>query len=348
MWVLVGCGQTEYVGTKPRINHFQKTSDGQSMGEGIDNNQALQILQSIFKLQKPVVGLAQVKSYEVPAILPKSVQNPDIVFQFYRCESQSTIYGTYDEFDSENPQLDKEESAREYFARNDFWLSLSKQCTKVSDAQPQKEFLDLTTPSGSWRWYTRACIAGPSNQKFTCSPVISASEPLLGFKNKFDSLQQQLLAKIHDKMNSIKSLSISLPERGRELLSALKQCGEDDANNAERRLLRNNLLRLIGLGGSIALDIFGPTETASKSWKEKIQLIWQPTPDIQKNGQLTSQVLQWLFTQQHDFKSTCDAAEQIRIISSSDVLRLKALQIELASDLDDAERLGLPLPSEVK
>ncbi|NBW81361.1 hypothetical protein EBR21_06370 [bacterium] len=346
-FILSACGPTEF---KSAVSPAEKIS-GNSDAEatlGRKRKSAKEYLDNFYSQQKPTIGIAHIRNNEVPVVSPIAVMNPDIVFQIYRCDSRQTIEGVVDAYDDKQPELSSKDFAKAYFSKNRFWNDVVRKCARTADSHAQSEFLDSSAPSGSFRWLTRACLISDRPDQPVCSDVVFASDVLPGYRNNFSDQQQQLLERINNKMQLISGISSSFPERARQLAIALDSCGQAEWNKAARQLIRSLLLDIIGMGSAIVFEIFGPTETVTKTWSEKAQMIWQPTADVQKSGQAVTRILSWLFTNQHDFKEACSAAEEIRTAAASEVLRLQSLQVALASDLDDADRLELPLPREVQ
>jgi len=345
--LLSACGSTEFKAGAPnseRVADHSESSD--DLGRRRISSQ--EYLEKFYSQQKPVVGIANLKNNEVPVVSPISVANSDIVFQIFRCDSAQTIEGRVEVFDDDHPSLSSPDLAKAYFSRNQFWQDVQIKCVKTANSQAQLEFIDSSAPSGNLRWLMRACLMGDHADQPVCSDVIFASDVLTGYRNRFSERQKLLLERVNKKMLSISGISSSFPERARRLALALENCGQTEWNKASRQIIRSLLLNLVGMGSSIVFEVFGPTETSKKSWAEKIQTIWQPTTDVQKNGQAVTRILSWLFTNRHDFKETCTEAEEIRVTAESEILRLQSLQVSLASDLDDAARLDLPLPKEVQ
>ncbi|MFZ9521062.1 MAG: hypothetical protein ACO3A4_11360 [Silvanigrellaceae bacterium] len=344
---LSACAANELTSTESRTIRSGESAD--ASGE-INKNRivAKNYLDNLFSLQRPTVGIAQIKNNEVPVVVPIKISNRNIAFQIFRCEAENEIEGLLETFDNESQELAKRESAKSYFAKNKFWIDIRKKCTKTAESWSGSEFLDSSAPSGNFRWLMRACLIGSQSEDQHCSDSVFASDPLKGYQNRFSEIQQTTLERINRQMLLIGGISSSFPERASQLALALESCGEQEWNKASRQLMRSLLLNIIGMGSAIIFEIFGPTETAAKSWVEKTKAIWQPTNDMQNNGKAVTRILSWLFTNQHDFKETCAIAEEIRIAAASEVLRLQALQIQLASDLDEAVRLELPLPREVQ
>lgn len=345
--LLNSCGETAFVGVgDPNRGNSNSTDADQDF-----NNRrkfATEVLKNLFRLQKPTVGLAQIRNNEVPVISPIRVNNDDIFFQIYRCENNLTIDGVFESYDPENQSLAQPESARSYFERNQFWRDIEKRCKLVSIAQPQGEILDSIAPSGDWVWYLRACLAENSDKKFLCSNVITASHPLLGYRNQFSEYQQSLLTRIQSKLQNIRTISASFPERTRNLMNEIERCDQITWDKAKRSFFKSIALNIIGLGSSIIFEIFGPTDTQSKSWSEKIKVLWQPTDNVMGNGQAVTRILIWLFTNKHEFSETCATAEETRIATLTDLLQLKSMQVELSQDLDEAQKLDIPLPKEMR
>jgi hypothetical protein len=346
-FILSSCGETKFTAVETPPHKAEGSSDANAE-LGRNRSSAKEYLNQFYSQQKPTVGIAHIKNNEVPVISPISVTNRDIFFQIFRCESTQTIEGLVEFFDESQSALSSKDSAKAYFSRNKFWDDIEKKCVKTAASQAQFEFLDSSAPSGSFRWLMRACLAADQHDQQVCSDAVVASDILQGYRNKFSENQQQMLERINKKMLMISGISSSFPERARQLALALDTCGQSEWNKATRQIIRSLLLNLVGMGSAILFEVFGPTETSAKSWSEKIRMIWQPTTEVQKSGQAVTRILSWLFTNQHDFKETCSTAEEIRIAASSELLKLQSLQISLASDLDDAVRLELPLPREVQ
>lgn len=305
-------------------------------------------LESIATLRRPTAGLAEVNGFDVPVVAAINLEHRDISFDVFRCSSLQSIQGKLEEYDPDHPALSQPNRALEYLTSNDFWNEISSQCVSVKSFHPQRELTDLTAPSGDWIWFLRPCIATGKESEKICSQIFTASTALSGFTNQYSLIQQELLVDIDRKLKLVSEVTAGIPSQSESYVAALEKCGNDNWDKATRALMKSLVLNIIGLGSAIILEIFAPSVDVGDSWKEKIALIWQPSDDVQKTGQALTRVLLWLFSNQNEYKKTCSAAEEIRISANAVLLRLKSLQYELAADLDQAERMGIPLPAEVR
>jgi hypothetical protein len=342
-----GCGK--YYTTHEQLNIVpRKSSEDSFSNYDRQRETSHKELNLLYRLHRPTVGLAQFNGYEAPVLLPLAVHNANIIFQIYRCPAFATIQGAVSTYDDDANELNNENSARDYFKTNQFWNDIRVQCSEVSKAHPQIELIDLSAPSGDWRWYARACLPELESGNFTCSDVVTTSMPLLGFQNKLSASRAELLSRINQRITVIRQLSASFPNKAAALSEAYAQCNISDWDKTKRLLKRSVIANVIGYGSSILIGIFTPDSaqpsTPGRLWKDKIDLLWQPTVDVQKTGQAITRVLLWLFTTKDDFKETCSAAETIKITAAADLFKVKELQLMLATDLDEAQRIGLSLP----
>jgi hypothetical protein len=341
----VSCAQTSFVSANnPSVQSGTSDAAGDPLKASASN--AIEKIESLYRRQKPVAGLAQIKNNFVPAVTVPDIRIPNLLFHIARCDSNVVVSGDFEDFDPNDVSLNSPQSALTYFNRNRFWDDIASKCKEVALVEPQIDFLDISAPSGNWKWYLRACFPSDTHQT-VCSQFIYESFALTDYHNNLSERQSVLLNEINQKTLKIRKLSASFPEKARILLTALDECQSSDINNAGKQIMRSILFNLVGIGTSVIFKIFGPAMPQEHSWSKKIALLWQPEDDVQKNGQYVTRILLWLFTQQHDFKQTCTPAEEIRISGIEDVLKLKQLQTELAVRLDEALNLGLPLPPEV-
>jgi len=344
--ILNSCGPSQFV-SSPSPNRLSKNNDAFARDISARHQSALEVIQNLYHMQKPVIGLGQFGQNTIPVISPVSVDNPDIVFQIYRCESATLIQGLFETYDPASSSLDSPDSAKIYFNKNQFWSDIQKRCSPLGVSHPQNEILDISAPSGHWKWVLRACMPRQETNDFLCSNVFTESFPLHDYKNSLSEQHQRLLKNISQKIHLSNIISSGFPGRARELYATLDECSANAWKSAERQIMRSILINLVGLGTSIIFKIFGPEASNFPTWTDKMRIIWQPDEDVQKNGQYITRVLLWLFTQEHDFKFTCSRAEEIRIDAAANVLKLQQLQFELANLLDEAARSGLTVPSEV-
>ena len=343
------CGsKSEYVGSGDP-SKIGRSFQGAS-GDAFARRQlAIDAVNKIYQLQRPIVGIAQVKQNEVPFVQPMTVHHEDVIFQIARCPAHYSVQGIFARYDSSDDQLKSHEDAIKYFIRNKFWNDISGHCNIVSLAQPQATFIDSTSPTGDWRLYLRACLSDTSAQSLTCSEAISSSEAIFGYRNQFSFQQQEILERISNKMQIISQLASSFPQRSLALAQAMDNCDLASWNQAKRMLARSLIANVIGYGSSIIFAIFEPSNKLGadlpRTWSEKIKQIWEPSVDQKNISRAVTRSLLWLFTSEHDFKETCFNAEEIRINASADLLKLKSLQTSLSLDLDEANRLGIPLPA---
>ena len=342
-----GCGKYYYIHNQ-ESNAPRKLSEDSFSNYDRQRETSHKELNLLYRLQRPTVGLAQFNGYETPVLLPLAVHNSNILFQIYRCPAFATIQGAVSTYDDEASELNSELSARNYFKANQFWNDIKVQCSEVSKAHPHAELIDLTAPSGDWRWYARACLPELESNNFTCSDVVTTSMPLLGYQNKQSSSRNELLIRINQRITMIRQLLASFPNKAAALSDAYAQCNISDWDKTKRLLKRSIIANVIGYGSSILIGILTPDSplpsTPGMHWKDKIDSIWQPDVDVQKTGQAITRILLWLFTTKEDFKETCSAAESIKITASADLFKVKDLQLMLATDLDEAQRIGLSLP----
>jgi hypothetical protein len=337
------CGQTTFVSSNGPFKGPAADDAEQSNNRAKTANEAFE---KLYRRQRPVTGIAQVKNNYVPVVNVPDFKLPDLFLQISRCDANTVIKGIYDEFDSEHESLNSLNTAKIYFNRNNFWDVVESRCAAVNLAQPQQEFLDIAAPSGSWKWYMRACFPIDAG-KLMCSRIIFETAPLENYINKLSAEQSELSNEISRKIFAIRLLTSAFPEKASRLLTALEECQSSDIDNAGRQLVRSILINFIGMGSAIIFRIFGPSMPQMNNWTDKIGELWRPDPNVQNSGQYVTRILLWLFTQQHDFKQTCTRAEEIRIESLQDVMILQKLQLELATRLDKASTLGLPTPPEV-
>lgn len=305
-------------------------------------------LDSLPLIRRPTAGLAEIRGYDVPVVPAITLENRDISFEIFRCSSTWLIRGRLEEFDPDHPALSHRESAFEFFSANDFWSEISNQCESVKSHHPQRVLTDFTAPSGDWIWYFRPCIATGAESERICSEIFTASTSLNGYQNQYSEQQQEMISGIQRKLQLIAEITAGIPSQSETYLSALEKCVNDDWDKATRALMKSLVLNIIGLGSAIVFEIFAPAGNVKGTWKDRIALIWQPSDDVQQTGRALTRVLLWLFSNQHEFKKTCSQAEEIRLSANANLLRMKSLQYELAVDLDQAERAGIPLPAEVR
>lgn len=342
-----GCGKYYYIHEQESVER-QKLSEDSFSHYGSQRETSHNELNLLHRLQRPTIGLAQFNGYEAPVLLPLAVHNTNIVFQIYRCPAFTTIQGAVSTYDDEANELNSESSARDYFKTNQFWNDIKVQCSEISKAHPQVELIDLSAPSGDWRWYARACLPDLESGDFTCSDVVTTSAPLFGFQNKLSASRAEVFMRINQRIAMIRQLSASFPNKAAALSEAYAQCNISDWDKTKRLIKRSIITNVIGYGSSILIRIFSPDfaqpSTPGVLWKDKIQFLWQPTVDVQKTGQAITRVLLWLFTTKDDFKETCTAAETIKLAASADLFKVKDQQLMLGADLDEAQRIGLSLP----
>lgn len=342
-----GCGKHDTIHEQESIER-RKLSEDSFSHYGSQRETSLNELNLLHRLQRPTIGLAQFNGYEAPVLLPPAVHNKNIVFQIYRCPAFATIQGAVLTYDNQARELTNESAARDYFKTNQFWNDIKVQCSEISKAHPQVELIDLSAPSGDWRWYARACLPNLEAGHFTCSDVVTTSAPLLGFLNKLSASRAEVFMRINQRMTMIRKLSASFPNKAAALSEAYAQCNISDWDKIKRLIKRSIITNVIGYGSTILIRIFSPDfeqpSTPGLLWKDKIEFLWQPTVDVQKTGQAITRVLLWLFTTQDDFKETCIAAETLKLAASADLFKVKELQLMLGADLDEAQRIGLSLP----
>lgn len=342
---LVSCG--EHI--SKNANEPKKIPNSNAGLSGQDQLETIKAeLDAITYLARPTSGLAHINGFVFPVVSAVKLQSNHISFEVFRCAASDAIQGQFEVFDPHHPDLSEPEKAARYFSINNFWNEISQRCLLVKDFHPQHPLIDFTVPTGDWNWFLRPCIASGDKSEKVCSHVFTSSTPLYGFQNTYSSLQQDIFASIQKKIQSISTITASLPLRAKAYVAALDKCGSDDWEKATRSIMKSLVLNIVGLGSAIIFEIFAPKAEISGSWKERLSVIWQPSNDVQKSGQALTRVLLWLFSNQREFKKTCSTAEEIRISSDADLLRLKALQTELAIELDEAEREGIPLPTEVQ
>ena len=192
--ILNSCGQAQFVSsTTP--DRLAQNNDAMAKDISARHQSALEVIQNLYYMHRPVVGLGQFGQNTIPVISPVSINNPDVVFQVYRCESATLIQGLFETYNPASSLLNSPDSARIYFNRNQFWSDIQKRCSPVTVSHPQNEILDISAPSGNWKWVLRACLPNEKNN-FMCSNVVSETLPLHDYRNTL-SEQHQLLLKLH-------------------------------------------------------------------------------------------------------------------------------------------------------
>ncbi|MEN9530772.1 MAG: hypothetical protein RI932_2645 [Pseudomonadota bacterium] len=347
MSLLGACGKYITIETNQSNRDYQVNND--SLGElGSKRKSSLKELSLLSRLPNPAIGLVQYKTIDAPVILPATVHDPALLFQIYRCPANTRIQGVVSEFDDLIGQTHTDAKIKEFFAINMFWNDVKLKCESVADAQPQIEFIDLTAPSGDWRWFVRACLPNVESNSFICSDVVTASAPLLGFQNKLDNRKQELLTRITHRISAIRQISASFPAKAATLAEAYERCNTSEWEKTKRLLKRSILANVIGYGSAILIDILAPNTlkhaTPNKSIVDRINAIWDPRVDTVPTGQAITRILLWLFTSKDDFKETCSAAEEIKINATADLNRVKDLQLLLAADTNEAQQIGLEIP----
>jgi hypothetical protein len=319
------------------------------MGElGSKRDSSIKQLSLLTRLPSPTVGIVQYKTIEAPVLLPPGVHDPALLFQIYRCPARIEIQGLVNNFDDLADQPATDSQFKQFYALNQFWNDVKLKCEAVADAQPQIELIDLSAPSGDWRWFVRACLPNLEANSFICSEVVTASAPLLGFQNKLEGRTRELLTRIINRISAIRQLSASLPVKAAALAEAYDRCNTADWEKTKRLLKRSILANIIGYGSALLIDILAPNSvtqvTPNKSIADRINAIWDTKIDNVQTGQAITRVLLWLFTSKEDFKETCAAAEEIKINTTAELFKIKDLQLLLSADTDEALRLGLNIP----
>ncbi|MBM3382637.1 MAG: hypothetical protein FJY29_09385 [Betaproteobacteria bacterium] len=315
---------------------------------GSKRGTSIKQLNLLTRLPSPSVGLVQFKTIEAPVILPAGLPDPALLFQIYRCNAETKIRGAVNEFDELGASSRTEAQLKEFFSKNMFWEDVKLKCEAVSDAQPQIEFVDLTAPSGDWRWFVRACLPNLESKSFLCSEAVAATEPLLGFRNGLESSKRELLTRMTNRISAIRQIAASLPVKAAALAEAYERCNTSDWEKTKRLLKRSILANVISYGSAILIDILAPNSVSQRSpynrIADRIDAIWNTKIDTVQTGQAITRILLWLFTSKDDFRETCSTAEEIKINTAVELYRIKDLQLLLAADTEEAQRIGLDIP----
>ncbi len=296
-----------------------------------------------FKLNGTQVGLQSFIKYDTPFVTWMMPEQADYV-EILRCKGDVQISGLDRALgDVEVGTMSKDSEVQDYKA-NSYWKSAedSGACTLIGkDFNERHEFIDMSAPSGNWRYIVRACVdikrladsklAGSRN----CSRQIGVSGVLSYFENKREKIKLTAMQVVTDQRSKMDGISRQIYSETIDFNNALVEC----ANREHKRLVslkrRAAISQLIGLGVSFGANIFSASTSAISSM-DTFKKIWSTKDSIAGASVPIGGMLMDLTTSEDDFPKTCTAAEAARVRTAVLVTQFKAEHLVYATKLDES------------
>lgn len=283
--------------------------------------QAIKELESLNSIPLPAAGIAQVGASNSPIVYPPEIDNKFVFFQIARC---------FDEL------LEESEIKQ--------WKDVLSNCSVVSETHPQTPFIDLSAPTGKWRWILRACAASGTNQPYICHESISPTRNSIKFENQNTEKVAIVTQSVHHRISVINKLTSEIQSMTLELAAAYQECDLALWKKTENLIRRSIIANVIGYGSTLLLKIYAKEITTSpesgQSWQERFGYLWKNETNDQK---AIVRALLWLFTTKDDFYESCSEAEKIRVSAAYNLIKIREQHILLAGELDELEDSGIHL-----
>lgn len=289
---------------------------------------------------------------EVPVLTFSWPQKADYV-EVLRCTTSTRLSGRFGDsvVDVELGSPSPDEMER--LARaNDFWETLSQQpsCAAVTshyipDQDPALD--DPAAPSGSFRYFVRACIQAERltdaeyGNVHTCSKMVGASNVLSSYQNGIaDAVRtrRELARRLEDNARRI-ATAISTQTIAQN--NAIIACEKAEARRVARVERKRIIGIILGAGTSLGVRLLGPeggiaaVRAGEKTWKELFDDTWNTREEILGDGVAIGTALNWLLSSPEDFPRSCTAAQESESRLQASVKELHAQHELLAQTMDE-------------
>jgi hypothetical protein len=199
-------------------------------------------------------------------VLPKLADYAQII----RCSYDTAIE---DLWDVDLGTADRKRAWGKFFAL-DYWALSEKnfRCAFVTEGfgkQGQASYLDLTAPTGEWRFIARACVnkerfSGSNAAKHICSVWVGvAPRPLAGYTNTFSeskAREANLLRERRDKLDAIVRRLVYITEAA---ALAEEKCVREGKKAVDNKAKREAMAAILATGVEAGVKIAKDLEAAA-------------------------------------------------------------------------------------
>lgn len=286
--------------------------------------------------------------------------------EILRCSASTRLTGTFGEdvvdLELSSPSVERLE---ELSRTNDFWSRLNAQstlCAPVANHHiPNNDdgaFQDTAAPTGSFRYFVRACVFQERlvdteyGEPRSCSRMIGISNLLENFTSSVQESQRTLREQGRRSEDKITQLGQLIANETINLNNGILACEERETGRKIRVERKRLVTILLGAGASLGVRVMHPetgieaVNAGTQTWRGLFDDTWAQRDDIISDGTAIGTALSWLLASSNDYPRSCTEAEQSESLIKTLTAELQA-QHQIYAQLMDrihGEAQGGDLP----
>lgn len=290
-----------------------------------------------FRVDAFRVGLQAFMRSEAPQVSFNIPAEADYI-ELIRCQEEAKAISAVKNVDI---GVGSNEAEVRIMRSTNFWKEVSESlgCLLVSGSVSGNTYLDMSAPSGSYRYLARACVNQSrltdtdvlGNRNCTLQVVISTS--LASYVNLRTRQENDALGRMQKAMSLADGLGRKIFFQTVEYNNALAHCERQNAANAKDQARFNAITAILGGGVSLGVSLLTQSPKGAT-----VDQLWGQRSQMGQEASAFGGLLASTYVNPSEAQTGCNTAELIQSQAKLSALELRAAQQTYMQARDEAEQ----------